>query len=131
MCLNKVEDSPKIGIIAGTGDRRDEDIIEFGEGTGRYFDEIVIRQDKHMRGRTPEEIVELLMRGIRNVKPDMPIQVIYDEREAIESTFKRAPHGSFICILAETVPDGLEIVADLKEKEGKLKIRKQDIPNLN
>jgi len=131
MYLNKVEGSPKIGVIAGTGDRRDEDIIEFGEATARYFDEIVIRQDKHMRGRTAEEIVELLMQGIRNTKPDMPIQVIYDEREAIEATFKRAPHGSFICILAETVPEGLEIVADLKEKEGKLKIRKQDIPNLN
>jgi len=131
MYLNNVEDSPKIGIIAGTGDRRDEDIVEFGEGTAKYFDEIVIRQDKHMRGRTAEEIVELLIQGIKNIKPDMPIQVIYDEREAIETTFKRAPHGSFICILAETVPEGLDIVADLKEKEGKLKIRKQDIPNLN
>ena len=131
MYLNNIEDSPKIGIIAGTGDRRDEDIVEFGEGTAKYFDEIVVRQDKHMRGRTAEEIVELLIQGIKNIKPDMPIQVIYDEREAIEATFKRAPHGSFICILAETVPDGLDIVADLKEKEGKLKIRKQDIPNLN
>jgi len=130
MYLNKVEDSPKIGVIAGTGDRRDEDIIEFGEGTARYFDEIVIRQDTHLRGRTREEIVELLIQGIKNIKPNMPIRVIWDEREAIEATFTSAPHGSFVCILAETVTGALEIIADLKEKEGKLNIRKQDIPNL-
>lgn len=131
MYLNKVEDSPKIGIIAGTGDRRDEDIIEFGGATAAYFDEIVIRQDKHLRGRTAKEIVGLLMEGIEKVNPNLPVQVIYDEREAIESTFKRAPEGAFITILADTVPDGLEIVTELKEKEGKLKIRKRDIPNFS
>ena len=41
--VNKLEGSPKVGIISGTGDRRDDDIKELGRISGRYFDEIIIR----------------------------------------------------------------------------------------
>ena len=40
----------KIGIIAGVGDRRDEDIRECAKIAGRMFDHIIIRQEKHLRG---------------------------------------------------------------------------------
>lgn len=59
-------------MISGTGDRRDEDIRELGEISARYFDEIIIRCDKNLRGRTAEEIIELLQQGIRNVNPTFP-----------------------------------------------------------
>jgi cyanophycin synthetase len=54
----------KIGVISGTGDRRDEDIRELGEISAQYFDEIIIRCDKNLRGRTAEEIIDLLKEGI-------------------------------------------------------------------
>lgn len=49
--LDKVEAKRKIGVIAGVGDRRDSDIVEIGVEAGKIFDEIVIRQDRNMRGR--------------------------------------------------------------------------------
>ncbi len=55
--------SPKVGIISGTGDRRDEDIREIGKIASTCFDEIIIRQDKNLRGRTAEEITNLLLEG--------------------------------------------------------------------
>ncbi|MFZ1260705.1 MAG: cyanophycin synthetase, partial [Chitinophagaceae bacterium] len=74
--VSKLDYPIKIGVISGTGDRRDEDIRELGEISARYFDEIIIRCDKNLRGRTAEEIIELLQQGIRNVNPDIPIITI-------------------------------------------------------
>ena len=129
--LEKIEDNPKIGIISGTGDRRDEDIIEFGKYSAKIFDEIVIRQDYHLRGRTAEEIVSLLEKGVRSESKKIPIEIIYDEKTAIKSTFKRAPKGSLIVLLCETVQGALNLVTEFKEKETSVKILKKDIPNLN
>ena len=48
----KTIDSPqKIGLIAGTGDRRDEDIREIGRIAAEMFDYIILRQENHLRGR--------------------------------------------------------------------------------
>ena len=66
--VSKLDGTPKVGIISGTGDRRDEDIRELGAISARYFDEIIIRQDKHLRGRTAENIVDLLVEGIESEK---------------------------------------------------------------
>ena len=66
--VSKLDYPTRIGVISGTGDRRDEDIRELGEISANYFDEIIIRQDKHLRGRTAEEIVNLLVEGINATK---------------------------------------------------------------
>jgi cyanophycin synthetase len=58
--LNSVEASKKIGIIAGVGDRRDEDIRDCAKIAARMFDHIIIRQEKHLRGRTEEELIGLI-----------------------------------------------------------------------
>ena len=72
--VNKMDGSPKVGIISGTGDRRDEDIRELGRLSAKYFDEIIIRCDKNLRGRTAEEIVNLLVEGINEAKTkDIPV----------------------------------------------------------
>ena len=59
------------------------------------------------------------------------VEIIYDEKTAIKSTFERAPKGSLIVILCETVQGGLNLVTEFKEKETSVKILKKDIPNLN
>ncbi|MDZ7848157.1 MAG: cyanophycin synthetase [Owenweeksia sp.] len=49
--LEKTEGFPKVGVIAGTGDRRDDDIIDLGEVSATIFDEIIIRDDAELRGQ--------------------------------------------------------------------------------
>jgi cyanophycin synthetase len=60
-----MDGEPKVGIISGTGDRRDEDIKELGRISGKI---ILMRSSsgriKTCRGRTAEEIVNLT--GRRN-----------------------------------------------------------------
>lgn len=116
--VSKLEGSPKVGIISGTGDRRDDDIRELGRISARYFDEIIIRQDKNLRGRSAEEIVNLLIKGINDTKTtEIPVTVIHKERDAIVHAYKNATPGSLITIMCDVVPDALNFIKQLKEEE--------------
>jgi cyanophycin synthetase len=117
--VSKLDGTPKVGIISGTGDRRDEDIRELGAISAKHFDEIIIRQDKHLRGRTAENIVDLLVEGIKSVKgnEDVPINIIYNEKEAIMHAYNTAKPGSLITIMCDVVAEALDLIKSLKEKE--------------
>lgn len=115
--VDKVTASKKIGIISGTGDRRDEDIIMLGELAAQMFDEIIIRQDKHLRGRTESEIVQLLRKGIEKVNNKIQVHVILKELEAIDFVVKNAPKDSFIVICSDVVTDALQHIQKLKNEE--------------
>jgi cyanophycin synthetase len=116
--ISKLDGEPKVGIISGTGDRRDEDIKELGRISGRSFDEIIIRQDKNLRGRTAEEIVNLLVEGINETKTkDIPVDIIYNEKDAIMHAYNNAKPGSLITIMCDVVAEALDLIKGLKEKE--------------
>ena len=118
--VNKLDSTHKVGIISGTGDRRDEDIKEIGRISAMNFDEIIIRQDKHMRGRTPDEIVDLLVQGIHEKKgQDIPITIIHKEKEAIMYAYENVKPGAIITIMCDVVPDALNFIKKLKEDEEK------------
>jgi cyanophycin synthetase len=115
--VKSVDASVKVGIIAGVGDRRDEDIISLGEAAADVFDEIIIRQDKNLRGRTEQEIIDLMTKGIHNIYPNKKIVVIKKESEAIDYAFQNAVKDSFIVITSDVVPDALEQVKHYKALE--------------
>ena len=106
--ISKMDGSPKVGIISGTGDRRDEDIRELGRLSAKYFDEIIIRCDKNLRGSTAEEIVNLLVEGINEAKTkDIPLEIIYNEEDAIMYAYNNAKQGSLITIMCDVVSEAL------------------------
>ena len=116
--MNKLDGTPKVGIISGTGDRRDDDIRELGRISAKYFDEIIIRQDKHLRGRTAEEMVALLVEGINEGKSkEIPIEIIYNEKESIMHAYNSAKPGSLITIMCDVVAEALDLIKSLKEQE--------------
>jgi cyanophycin synthetase len=116
--VSKMDGTPKVGIISGTGDRRDEDIRELGRISAKNFDEIIIRCDKNLRGRTAEEIVGLLVEGINESKvKDIPIEIIYNEKDAIMHAYDTAKSGSLITIMCDVVSEALDLIKSLKEKE--------------
>ncbi len=116
--VSQLNASHKVGIVAGVGDRRDEDTISIGEEAAKMFDEIIIRQDKNLRGRTDHEIISLIQKGIQQVNPDLPVHVIPKESEAIDFALKNARKDSFITIISDVIPDALEQVKAMKEAEG-------------
>jgi cyanophycin synthetase len=107
----------RIAIIAGTGDRRDEDIIHLAEEAATIFDELIIRQDVSLRGRPGQEIIDLVLTGIHNVDPSKKTTVIEQESEAIDFAFKNAPKGSLIFITSDMILNAVSYVQQLKDKE--------------
>ncbi len=127
--LEKVDAKPKVGIIAGVGDRRDEDIISLGTLAADMFDEIIIRQDKNLRNRTGDEIINLMVKGIKQKNPNIPITVIPKESEAISYAIKNAKKGSFIIITSDVIPDALNAIMKYKEEDAQFEMLSEDIPN--
>ncbi len=116
--IAKIDAPLKVGIIAGVGDRRDEDTILLGEYAARIFDEIIIRQDRNLRGKSDQAIIDLMLKGIYNIDKNKKVTVIQKELEAIDFAIKNAVNGSFITVCSDVVPDALEQIIQFKEAEG-------------
>jgi cyanophycin synthetase len=115
--VSKLDYPKKIGVISGTGDRRDEDIRELGEISAQYFDEIIIRCDKNLRGRSADEIIGLLKEGIDKVNPDVPTMTIANENEALEYIYAHQQHGALYTIMCDVVAGALDKIRELKERD--------------
>lgn len=116
---DNLEATVKVGIIAGVGDRREEDTNQIGSIAAEMFDEIIIRQDKRLRGRTEEELIKMLNDGIKMKDPKKKTTVIPSEKEAITYAVNNAKKGSLIILCSDVIPDALELVKKFKEQESK------------
>lgn len=111
-------DSPyKIGIITGTGDRRDNDIRDLGRISAQMFDHIIIRQDKFLRGREAEDIVRLLVEGIKEEKPTQSYEYVPKEVDALHHAFTMAKPGTFITALSDVIDNAIDVVQEYLDKE--------------
>ena len=115
--LKNVEATKKIGIISGVGDRRDEDIKECGKIAGRMFDYIIIRNEKHLRGRTEEEINDLIISGIQESDSTVSYESIPKEIEALKHAMSMAEEGTFITALSDVVTNAIELVQEYQTRE--------------
>ncbi len=115
--LSSVQATKKIGIIAGVGDRRDEDIIECALIAGRMFDHIIIRQEKHLRGRTEDEINNLILEGIEKSGRNVTHEIITKEVEALKHAINCAEEGTFITALSDVITNAIETVQEYLDKE--------------
>jgi cyanophycin synthetase len=128
---DNIDATVKVGIIAGIGDRRIEDNNEMGSIAAEMFDEVIIRQDKHLRGKTEKELIKMLKDGIIKQDPNKKIDVIPSEREAILFAVNNAKKGALIVLCSDVIPDALNLVKELKEKEANelYDFTNKDIPN--
>jgi len=115
--LTTVESPYKIGIITGTGDRRDEDIREMGRISAEMFDHIIIRQDKFLRGRLADDIVDLLVLGIQDVNPRQSYEYIPKEVEALKHALSLATKGTYITALSDVIDNAIDVVQSYLDSE--------------
>ena len=115
--LQSVNSAYKIGIIAGVGDRRDSDIKDCATIAARMFDHIIIRQEKHLRGRTEDEIISLIVEGIKSVDKKVTYEVIAKETDAIKHAINIAKDGTFITALSDVITNAIDVVQQHLDKE--------------
>jgi len=115
--LSTLDVKHSTGIISGTGDRRDEDLREIGRISAQMFDNVIICQEKYLRGRSREEMISLLSEGLKEVKPEIDIQIINKSKEAFDYAVKNRQSGSFITIIGDSVTDAVGLVQNFQDEE--------------
>jgi cyanophycin synthetase len=115
--LGSVDATRKIGIISGVGDRRDEDIKECAVIAARMFDHVIIRQEKHLRGRTEREITDLILEGLQEGDASVTHEVISLEVEAIKHAISLAEEGTYIVALSDAIDNAIDIVQSYLDAE--------------
>jgi len=122
--------SSSVGILAGTGDRRDEDLREYGLAAARHFDRVIVWADQdYARGRDSREIMNLVLEGARSALPENVPQVIFEEDAAVDHALAEAVPGSIVCIFTGRIEEMTAKIKALKEQEVDLTITRADIPN--
>jgi len=115
--LSTLDIKRSTGIISGTGDRRDEDLREIGRISAQMFDDVIICQEKYLRGRGREEIISLLVDGLKEVKPQIDIKIINKSKEAFNYAVENIKSGSFITIMGDSITDAVGLVQNFQDKE--------------
>lgn len=109
--LATIEAPLKIGIIVGTGDRKDEDTRELGRISAQMFDLVLIHQVKFLRGKTAEALVEQLVAGMQFHNVHTRWMRIPDHEEPLAFALQLAQPGSYITALSEVLSDVGNLVA--------------------
>jgi len=95
-----------IGVIGIPGDRRDQDQHDYGYLAASAFDEIIIREDKHLRGRDPGVSATNVAGGAKAAQKDgtgrvHKIEKILEEESAVRLALRRASPGDLIVVCAD------------------------------
>ena len=95
----------RVASVATAGDRRDEDIRELGRVAARYFDEVIIREDRNPRGRERGETAALIMEGIREGQTAGArvghAEIVLDEMDAARVALDRARPGDLVVLCVD------------------------------
>jgi cyanophycin synthetase len=94
----------RIVVVAGPGDRRDEDIVAIAETVAGRFDHYICRRDDGLRGRQSDEVPKMIAKVLRDrgVK-ETQIDVIPDEQEAIDHALRMGRPGDLLLIFADAL----------------------------
>jgi cyanophycin synthetase len=95
-------------VIGIPGDRRDDDQREYGAIAATAFDEIIVREDKNLRGRAPGESASHVIEGIRSARGTgaraIKSEKILDEMTAVRTALRRAATGDLlVCCVDDAI----------------------------
>jgi cyanophycin synthetase len=122
--------SVKWGVIAGVGDRRDEDIRDIGAAAAKLFDKIIIRHDNDLRGRPADDMNRLLCEGIYAQDRFKPITIIPNEIMALETVISCAPKDSLVVFFADDIEAVLQKLSAEQNRQNQHKANGSLAPTL-
>ncbi|HWS67831.1 MAG TPA: cyanophycin synthetase [Steroidobacteraceae bacterium] len=94
----------RLVVLAGPGDRRDEDLVAIAHAVAGRFDHYICRRDDNLRDRAPDEVPRIQAEALRSRGvPENSISIIPDEQEAIETALRMGEPGDLILIFADAL----------------------------
>ncbi|WP_426417258.1 cyanophycin synthetase [Aestuariirhabdus sp. LZHN29] len=94
----------RIVVIAGPGDRRDEDLEGIAKAAAGHFDLYICKADDDRRGRGVDEVPNIMAAGLRAQGiSDDNILVIADEVEAVDEALNRAALDDLVIIFGDAI----------------------------
>jgi len=94
----------RIVVLAGPGDRRDEDLVAIANAVAGRFDHYVCRRDDSLRDRAPDEVPRIQAAALRAAGvPQDSISVIPDEQEAIDAALRMGREGDLLLVFADAL----------------------------
>ena len=94
----------RIVVVAGPGDRRDEDLVEIAGAVAGKFDHYIVRRDDALRGRDGDEVPRIIAKALKEKDvADAAITIIPDEQEAIAAALKMGHPGDLLLVFADAL----------------------------
>jgi len=94
----------RIVVVAGPGDRRDEDLVEIAGAVAGKFDRYIVRRDDALRGRDGDEVPRIIAKALKEKGvADAAITIIPDEQEAIAAALKMGHPGDLLLVFADAL----------------------------
>jgi cyanophycin synthetase len=94
----------RIVVLAGPGDRRDEDLVAIAKAAAGRFDHYICRRDDNLRNRGPDEVPRLQAQALQAAGvPEKDISVIPDEQQAIDAALQMGESGDLLLIFADAL----------------------------
>ncbi len=95
----------RVAVVATAGDRRDEDMRQLGRVAARYFDDVIIREDRNPRGRKRGETAALILEGVREAIASGAragnAEIVVDEMEAARKALDRSRPGDLVVLCVD------------------------------
>jgi cyanophycin synthetase len=94
----------RIVVLAGPGDRRDEDLVAIARAVAGRFEHYICRRDDALRDRQPDEVPRIQASALRAAGvPEKSISIIPDEQEAITAALNMGQPGDLLLIFADAL----------------------------
>lgn len=94
----------RIVVIAGPGDRRDEDLDEVAKAAAGHFDIYICKADDNRRGRSHDEVPQRVARVLKEQGIDAAnILIVPDEVEAIDTALGMAVQNDLVMVFGDAI----------------------------
>jgi cyanophycin synthetase len=94
----------RIVVLAGPGDRRDEDLVAIANAVAGRFDHYICRRDDSLRDRGPEDVPRIQAAALRAAGvPPAAISIVPDEQDAINAALEMGQAGDLLLIFADAL----------------------------
>ena len=94
----------RVVVLAGPGDRRDEDLVAIARAVAGRFDHYICRRDDNLRERAADEVPRIMAAALRAAGVrEQAISLIPDEQQAIAAALDMGQPGDLLLVFADAL----------------------------